>query len=597
MSEYWERFNQKRVTRRRALATGAAGAAGVAAIAAVGCGDDDDDSNGGTPGGGTGTSTAGRTPPAGYEGARYGGKLLYGINDPPQTLDFHAHDSPGGHIAASPAYNGLLRRPERPLGEPTTEGELIERWEQPDDTTTILHVRKGVKFQNTAPLNGRDFTGEDVVYTLERVRGEHPHRSQVPGEFRMRDMFPVDIELVDDYTVRLTSDEPFVPLISNLGFSWLQVEPRELVEGTGDRDIVKWAAGTGPFIMEGYDTLGDGGTVKYTRNPDYWRTGHPFFDGMEMPIVTSLDTLQAMYLNDQVDTTIFLQSAIVEVLKERKPEVQVFPVPATGPLKIYFDLNNKDSIWAKDKRLRNALQYLIPYDALLSALSASCCRTGPMPPTYKPWALQESDLPGAGLPYPEALAKGIELLTEAGYPPGTEAPMDLTVSPFYSGTQIGEALVGLFGAIKAQTNGAVNINAKLEVLELGEWFSRVYFGGGTYTATTHADWGWTEPDNAFYRYFHSKGVANNTHTNDPELDKLIEQQRREVDPEKRLSIVRDIQFRLLDSAQMVFILAPEAFTGAQGYLGGYSPMFLNNVEILRHFDEWWLTEDAPKNHF
>ncbi|HWO94394.1 MAG TPA: ABC transporter substrate-binding protein [Dehalococcoidia bacterium] len=595
-SEYWERVRKRRVTRRRVLGAGALGASGAVLAATVGCGDDDDDDDDA----GSGTAAAGGERdtsqlPERFREARYGGILRFGVNDPPQTLDLHAHDSPGGHLVAYPAYNGLIRRPENPPGNATSEPELVEEWEQPDETTTILHVRKGVKFHNVEPTNGREMTGEDIVYTIERAQGKHPHSSQVGGEFRMRDMFPVNLELTDDYTVRLTSEKPFAPLLNNLGFSWLMVEPRELVEATGDRSVITWAVGTGPFIMDGYDTLGDGGMVTHVRNPDYWRKGHPFVDKIEQPIVTGLDTLQAMYLNDDVDTTIYIQSAIVKAMEEAGKEMQIFPVPAIGPLKLYFDMANQDSPWTREQRLRQALHYLIPYDAILAGLDATCCRSGPMPPHYKPWALNESELPAAGMPFADAVQRGIELMTEAGFPPGTEIPLELSTSPFYSGTQIGEALVGVFGAIKQQTNGAVNINARLNVMELTDWFQQIYFGGGTYMATCHGDWSWEEPDNAFYRYFHSTGVANNTHTNDAELDRLIEQQRQELDPEKRLQIVRDIQFRLLDTSQMIWIVSPEGFTGAQRFIGGYSPMFLNNVESPRHFDELWLTEDAPSS--
>ncbi|HWO94340.1 MAG TPA: ABC transporter substrate-binding protein, partial [Dehalococcoidia bacterium] len=521
---YWTRT--RRTNRRRFLTAGA-GAASAGAIAlAIGCDDDDDDegSGGSTPGG-----ESSRQLPEGFEQARYGGVFRYAIGDPPVTLDIHAHDSPGGHAAVYPNYNALIREPEDPPGTSLgLQPELAEEWEQPDDTTLVLHVRKGVRFQNVEPTNGRELTTEDVKYTLERALGQHPHSSQVASEFRMRDMLGdvQSIEVTGDDTVTMTLREPYAPLLSNIAFGWLQVIPRDLVEGKGDRNVVRWAVGTGPYIMEGYDTLGDGGTITHVRNPDYWRKGHPFFDKIEQPIITAEETRQALYLNRELDNTFSITANVRDTLAEQMGEnIQLFDYPPVFNYKVYFDLSNPDSPWARDERLRHAMYYLLPYDVILQSLSVDCCRGAPMAFALDPWALPEDEVPAAGLPLAEAIGEGVKMLAAAGFPPGTEIPLELSVSQFYGGTFLGEALSGIFGAIKQQSNGAVNLAVKLKVLELADWFKTVYYGGGRYEGTSHGDWGWAEPDSGLYRYFHPKGVANNTHTDDARLNQLLEAQR------------------------------------------------------------------------
>ncbi len=172
-------------------------------------------------------------------------------------------------------------------------------------------------------------------------------------------------------------------------------------------------------------------------------------------------------------------------------------------------------------------------------------------------------------------------------------PLELSISEFYGGTLLGEALAGILGSVKNATVGAVNINTKLKVLELGEWISGVYRGGSRYMATTHADWGWDDPDNGFYRYFHTKGVANNTHFSNAEADRMIEQQRREFDVEKRAAIVADIQRLIIDEAPVIFIVSPNNFGAVQPWVENARLMFLNNIEYLRHYDEIWYNEKAP----
>ena len=51
------------------------------------------------------------------------------------------------------------------------KGTLAERWETPDDTTIILHIRKGVHWHDKAPVNGRQLTAQDIEYNFHRLLG------------------------------------------------------------------------------------------------------------------------------------------------------------------------------------------------------------------------------------------------------------------------------------------------------------------------------------------------------------------------------------------------------------------------------------------
>jgi peptide/nickel transport system substrate-binding protein len=60
------------------------------------------------------------------------------------------------------------------------------------------------------------------------------------------------------------------------------------------------------------------------------------------------------------------------------------------------------------------------------------------------------------------------------------------------------------------------------------------------------DNGWMEPDDYLYPYFHSTGPRNSFNLSDPTLDRMLEEQRREFDLERRQQLVYDIQHYLLD---------------------------------------------------
>src|ERR1700752_110027 len=105
---------------------------------------------------------------------KHGGILRVRGYDPPHfdphlTLNFKTNTT------VSFAYSTLVRykvgADVRP-GTFTVEPHLAERWEQPDDTTYIYHLRQGVKWHNRPPLNGRELVADDVKFTYDRFRTE-----------------------------------------------------------------------------------------------------------------------------------------------------------------------------------------------------------------------------------------------------------------------------------------------------------------------------------------------------------------------------------------------------------------------------------------
>src|SRR5262245_14540437 len=130
--------------------------------------------------------------------AKRGGILRVRGYDPPMfdphlTLNFKTNTT------LSFVYGKLVRHKVGPTVAPgifTVEPDLAERWDEPDELTTVFYLRKGVKWHNKPPVNGREFTAEDVKFTYDRFLGEKGN----PLKFMLD---PVDrVEVVDRYTVR-----------------------------------------------------------------------------------------------------------------------------------------------------------------------------------------------------------------------------------------------------------------------------------------------------------------------------------------------------------------------------------------------------------
>src|SRR5262245_27851108 len=85
--------------------------------------------------------------------------------DPHQTIAFSTM------MPLSYCMSRLLKVKAGPAVVPGTqplENDLAESWTQPNDTTYVFKLRKGVRWHNKPPVNGRELTAEDVKYTYDR---------------------------------------------------------------------------------------------------------------------------------------------------------------------------------------------------------------------------------------------------------------------------------------------------------------------------------------------------------------------------------------------------------------------------------------------
>src|SRR5205814_2366060 len=135
-----------------------------------------------------------------------GGTLALRTWDPPhfdplQTISYKTH------IALSFTHSRLLKHKAGPSVIPGTfpiEGDLAESWTQPSETTYVFKLRKGVRWHNKPPVNGRELTADDVVFSVN-------HFLTAKGNANAYMLKSVDkVEALDKHTVKFTLKEPFV---------------------------------------------------------------------------------------------------------------------------------------------------------------------------------------------------------------------------------------------------------------------------------------------------------------------------------------------------------------------------------------------------
>ena len=156
---------------------------------------------------------------------------------------------------------------------------LAESWETPDSKTLIMRLKKGVRWHNKPPMNGREVTSADFVYSFGRMLGRDIGGFKEGSPYRKFPRFDpiLSIEAPDKYTVIYHMTEGALLTKGDLigGSGQMFIVPREVIEKHGDMADWKNAVGTGPFMLKNFVS---GSSIHYVRNPNYYLTDEKFHE-------------------------------------------------------------------------------------------------------------------------------------------------------------------------------------------------------------------------------------------------------------------------------------------------------------------------------
>jgi peptide/nickel transport system substrate-binding protein len=521
----------------------------------------------------TGGSLAFAQTPATGEKPKYGGILRLAEREPP-NLDPHLSVSFNPQNIGSLIYNGLVRFPygheQKDPYDLTIMPDLAERWEYTDDKTVVFYLRKGVKFHNKPPVNGREVKAQDVKYSLERFAAKSGFRARFDDIDR--------VEVVDDYTVKIVTKYPFAPLLVNLASpSHNFIFPKEAEDKYGDFNKVEAAIGTGPFILERYER---GVKLVFKRNPDYYIKGLPYVDGIEWQITPNDAARVALLRTGKVDfvhTTGLLAGEEAVPLLQTNPELKVFKYQNLNWGMFYM---RTDQPPFNDVRVRRALSLAINRPAWLETLDfgEGCLITGPIPCALPEWKLDVKELDPVKAKYLAGFDReeAKRLLAEAGHAKGFTTPM--YHHPGYTTPWPSRYELAVDELSK------VGIKVELKPQEYGDYISTTYLGKFEKLAMGPIT-PFLEVDDYLYGVFYPGQPNNRSHVDDAELNTMLLAQRRELDPEKRKRIVLDIQRYVADKAYYVYIPIGLSYHVHQPYLKGFAPK-IGHTMVHRVIAAW-----------
>jgi peptide/nickel transport system substrate-binding protein len=448
--------------------------------------------------------------------------------------------------------------------------DLATSWSWSDDGKTLTFpLHQGVKWHD-----GKPFTAADVKCTWDLLMGQGPDRLRVnPRKSWYENV--AEVTTHGDFEVSFHLKEKQPALLALLASGWAPIYPCHVPA----REMRQHPIGTGPFKFVEFKP---NEYIKLTRNPDYWKPGRPYLDGIEFTIMKEIAPRNLAFFagNFDVGSPYGVSPPTLKDFQEQAPkaicETTGVNVPRTmliNTAKPPFD----------NVELRRAMTLAIDRDAFSTIINGGVRRVGAlmMPPPEGVWGLDEAalkTLPGYDPDFQKSLAAARTIMEKLGYGPDKHLVTKLSTRDIPSWRQ---PAVLLNAQLKE-----IYIDADLDIVDTTQWYpkmARKDFTIGAVPIETGVD----DPDEMFVENFGCGSLRNYAGYCDADVEKLIHAQSLEVDADKRRTIVAEIEKKLAEAAIRPVLFYPVGASCMQPYVKGLTIM-VNTIYNGWRFEDVWL---------
>jgi peptide/nickel transport system substrate-binding protein len=504
-----------------------------------------------------------------------GGTLIDAMTGEPSTLiSMIAGESASSAVTAN-IFNKLLKY-DKNLD---IEGELAESWQISDDQKTITFKLK----PNLKWADGKSLTSEDVLFTWNAVTDEK-NGSPYASDYQL----VKNAQAPDPLTFSVTYEQAYAPALDS--WAGLQILPKHLLEG---KDLHTTAFARNPVGSHYYklDSWTHGENLKLSRNPTSV-LGPAKIDKLITRIIpdNSAQFLELMADNiDSMGLDPIKYSRIIPARPELQKKLALYKELGNSYTYLGFNLKHKPF---DDKRVRLAINYAIDKQEIIDGVYLGLGINIASP--YKPGTRWSNP---ALHPYPYDPAKARELLKQAGFvDTNDDGILERDGKPFTFEIITNQNKEREKSAVLIQRRlKEVGIDVQIRAIEWASFISR-FIKTGDFDVVVL---GWSlglDPDQ--FSIWHSSqqapGQFNFIGYNSPIVDKLLEQGRLELNPDKRMKIYHEFSKILLEDSPIVFLSAGYGLTAIHKRVKG-----IDNpappAGIGYNSETWYIPEPLRRN--
>jgi len=458
-----------------------------------------------------------------------------------------------------PTYYGF-----DPLFKYSPTGEMIpalaESWEVSEDGLVYtFHLRTDVKWHD-----GEPFTAEDVKFTVDTILDEDT-RTTIRGGFIL-DGTPIEVKVVDDYTVEFHLPQPFAPFMVVLGED-LRMIPKHLladVEDINNADFNLNPVGTGPFKFVEWSS---GSHVLMEKNEDYYKPVH--LDKILLKIIPNAESNVLAFENQEIDTSYLYD---VDAIRFQEVEgVNVYNVPAG--YSAYLWLNVRKPTF-NDKLVRQAVAYALDKETIGQTVTQGI--------SHASYSIYPAEGPYSWVHNPDApkykynVEKAKELLAEAGWQDTDGDGIVEKDGKDFEFLHYGQTGFKQYEKVNVMIQSQleeVGIEMEIRLLEPSAFREALLSTEDPKPQDSHltgrspiSRW---DPD--FFATFHSSEYPEGQNPygySSPEADELLELGRTTVERSQRKEIYMELQDVIMEDIPYIPLYSFINSTGVWDYLGG-----------------------------
>ena len=502
---------------------------------------------------------------------KQGGILRMYHRDSPGSASIHEGATYSINVPFMPVFNNLViyKQDVAQNSMASIVPELAESWAwSADNRTLTFKLRPGVKWHD-----GKPFTAADVKCTFDMLMGKSQQKFRQNPRKAWYDQVD-EVTTSGEFEAAFHLKRPQPSLLALLASGYTPIYPCHV----SPAEMRTHPIGTGPFKFVEFKA---NESIKLVRNPDYWKKGLPYLDGIEFTIIPNRSTAMLAFVAGRFDMT-FPTEVTITLLKDVKTQAPN-AVCVVEPTNVSTNIIvNSTSPPFDNPDIRRALALTLDRNAFISILFEGQADIGgtmePAPDGL--WAMPKEmmeSIPGYGPDIKANREDARKLMQKAGYGPDKHLQVKVSTRNI---AQYRDPAVILIDQLKP-----IYIDAELDVVDTAQWFPKVarkdYALGLNLTGNAVDD-----PDQSFYENYSCGSERNYTNYCNKDIEKLFDEQSVETDITKRKKLVWKIDKKLQEDVARPIIFHSRNGTCWQPYVKGVTIMVNSSYNGYRYEDLW-----------